>query len=442
MSTTETMAEPWAPSGGVPTQYSRGDLPPVDEREMTNWPLEPVTLDVPFDDSYLVAGTLYPPRPASARARRLDIMERLSRGDFRDFVRNPYSVRVQSNYFAVVANTMARLVLTGLDPAERELHRELFNAVVDMVRYGLAYVTAVNGELNVIDTRHCWNDADGESLWTVEPFASLDSRSGTLDAATVTLIEPDGSGQQFVQGLERGRWTGDRSGITEVEAAWAPAFMHPTEDNWGSIGYLQLIPLVVNLALLYSQSAGTVIRHEAPIKILPWSESQAAEAFGLDGDPATLDEYGRRRIQAAAQAALQDRSAIFTGSGRQRPEVIGGDLRTEASQAMWNALKAELRVHTAIPAALEQEGGDVPSGAAFRQSHAFLFMLGDDIATEVRTAAEQVLGRDVALDSPLTDTPTPDSMTDADRVGEQGSDGGSNGGGNEVMVFDEEGNRI
>ena len=412
-----------------PHLWTGGEGLAPDDRQMRNWPLPEVDLAVEVTDADFVKGRPYPPQRAQRRAERLDAFHALYRGDFSYFAAERAAITVATNYFRLVCRETSRIVVHGLDESEMDASDAVTAAAIDFIRYGQTFPTLIDGDPRTFDARHCWYDADGESLWVVDPYTSLDSPNGDNDRATVYRIYDDGSAVVFDQGLRYGRWTGDRSQVEELAAGWDSASASPEQNGWGTDSFTDLIPLVMETAFLDTQSGENIRFFSSPLRVVPLANKQLGEI--LTGHAASQNELGHDHAQALVSSSFVRHKNLLVPSGTHAPTQIGGNLDLTSSIEQASNIRDRLRLMTAIPTVVASQGTGAPSGAAFRQEYLLLFVQVDEIVTRLRRAFSALYGRDFIIETPFEDAPTPDAgVTEGDRTGQLGSDGGSEGGGN------------
>lgn len=408
-----------------------GDRPQPAARVVGGWPPEPAWLDVPVTAADFAPGAHWPPNRTRSRQRRLDAHERLERGDMSDWIEDEASRRLVPNFFATVMRTVANLVISELGESEAHLSSALHAAVVGAMRDGRCWVLgdSASDELAPGRASWTWRDADDdEMIWSVEPWVSAMSEDGRPDVATVTMMTIDGGLRWVQESPQRtGRW-GDMGAEETVEGSWSMVQRPPVgPDGWGQSVLLDLVPLVGELATQLANASHVILANAAPTVVLPFGRGQIAEIVGGVGQPTTLDAMGHREAQRAA-AALRRNDVVTVPSGTFSPTTIEWSGNLEAAWRLIDAITAQMRMLTAIPAAIEQEAGDVPSGASIRQMFIALFWAVRPIWLGVRTAAAQALGREVDLADPFgapAGAAPASGVTPEQAVGETGSDGGS-----------------
>ena len=408
------------------TIWEPGERKPASQRRLRNWPLEAVNMDVPLEAAELASGAHWPPPRARKRSLRLDTYERLYRGDLSDFVGDPDSARVTINYFARGPAVLSALMVSAgmeadlLDPAQ--------TAIVDCFRYGRTYVTAEDDAVTVVDPRLAWRGVDGESLYVVAPYVSAESTDQQPDMAMVKLFTPPVV-TSYVVRLESQLINGQSTGVfgeevtdrTAATGNWSLADNPPTVGGWGTSAYDVLIPPVVGVALRYSGIEYVLANHEAPVLLLPVPKADTPNLLPeMPGvPPGSTRSFD---AQKAVQGAI-DSPVIWTPDGvGLNAEYLEYDGSLQASFTMIQELRRELRGLTGIAAALEQEGGDVPSGAALRQMFAVLGWTSSQLHLRVRAALSAVLGREVDWPNPFDETPV-----EAVPVAPEGDDGEDDG---------------
>ena len=104
-----------------------------------------------------------------------------------------------------------------------------------------------------------------------------------------------------------------------------------------------------------------------------------------------LDVFGRKTA-AEVVKRLRDNNVAWTPDGVKSPSYLTWDGNLVDGWMMIEMLKNDIRSITGIPASLEQEGGDVPSGTALSQMMIFLWAGTKQLHRQVRSAYQAVAG--------------------------------------------------
>ena len=132
----------------------------------------------------------------------------------------------------------------------------------------------------------------------------------------------------------------------------------------------------------------------------------AAEAdvrnLALDGGATDLSGLGKPYVVETVNRIV-DNPVLWIPDSTAQPEYLQWTGSMEPSFRMLEALQRQLRMMTGVPAALEMESGDVPSGAALRQMAAVLSWTAGALHPRVLQALQTVLGRTVDWPNPFED---------------------------------------
>ncbi|MCY3568321.1 MAG: hypothetical protein OXH38_06805 [Chloroflexi bacterium] len=410
---TNTVLETWddgMSTGREQSVWSVGARRPTEARQVHNWPMADVALDIPLYASDFEEGAQYPPDRAQARQLQLNTLRRLGRGDFTDFVDE--QPRVTVNYFARLVEVLSALMVSTEPPAD--LSDQIQQMIAAELKYGRAYVLRLDDALFVPEPQNVWAAAEDPSVrYVVSQYVSVDSRDGEADRAIVYTVSEAGVVATDI-GLEHGIVGGNAvrfgqvAGETSFTGGWAMADRPPVDGDWGTSAFTQLVPLVVPLCMRLHGIQHVLDYHESPTLIMPGKLADVVQNLRPEGAPVTDDAIGAGFMQRQSRLVLQNDS-IWNPNENVRPEYLTWDGGLEASFAAVEVLKAELRMMTGVPAALEQEGGDVPSGAALREMFMVLYWTAGQLHSRTRAALEAVLGRSVDWESPFAEEAAPEA---------------------------------
>lgn len=377
--------------------WEPGTRTPPEQRKIINWPLLPVSLNVPVSPEDFERDKTYPPMRMRQRQNRLKIYTDLYRGEFGHFIEDTGALGVNVNYFGRICEILSSLLVSSDPPGH--LVDPLMVAIVDLLRFGRTYMFRVEDEFHAADPTHAFQTADGETLYIVTPYTSLNSDIGAFDRGIVYALQRQGEGEVWDAELKDGRW--GALGLQEtVDGAWGFADRPPVMDGWGKSAFDHLIPIVVQLAIRLTGIERVLAAHEAPTLVLPMSNADAANIVGITGDPTSLDQVNKTNINRAVRS-FRDNDIVWAPDGVGDPAYLTWDGQLAPSFAMIDTLKSELRMLTGVPAALEQEGGDIPSGSALREMFIILYWTATQLHSRVKEVAEEVLGESIEWPNPF-----------------------------------------
>ena len=414
------------------TIYTPGRWSDPMDRQLIGWPLPEVELDVPATADDFLPGGRWPGDNARDAIQRLNLYWRLYRGDITPFVKDGTIVRLLPNYFARVADGQAAMMVSNSPPPL--IQQTAANAVVDMVRYGRAYIVNNDGELHTFDPRFCATDEAGQTLWVISPFVSADSQDGLYDRATVYVIDngrgDDAEGGLVSYDIELG--SAQRKGDTfqftirsmgdetePVPGGWAYADQHPSIDGWGKSSFDDMIPFCFEIAKRLTTNSRIMDEHLDLTLLLAGNQDDIQRAIINDS---AIDSEGwtKRDTQYAMQRAVLTTPVLSAGDGVNVRDTgyLTWDGQLTSSFSQLELLKGELRLLPGVATVLEMEAGDAPSGRAMREMTASDREHGNLIHNELVMALSEALGFDVDWASPFT---RPD--TDADLPADDDGDG-------------------
>lgn len=379
--------------------WAVGARPPTTARTVSGYPLPDIPLDLPLYATDFEMGAAYPPVRARSRQQVLGTLRRLWLGDFSDFVDDPPTVVV--NYFARTVEILSSLMVsTGPPP---DVADQIQQMVSSLLIYGRGYFLYVDDTLSVPEPQNVWRSADDTgTVFMLSQYVSADSPDGDWDRALVYTASDGGVVVEDVA-LVDDRF-GESAGQMTYAGGWSSADRPPIDRDWGESAFKHLIPLVVPMCMRLSGIQHVLDYHEAPTLLMPGDQADMSKILTLGGDPTTQAGIGKPFIQEQTKLILENDS-LWIPDGTIDPKYLTWDGQLDSSFMQIETLKAELRMMTGVPAALEQEGGDVPSGAALREMFAVLYWTAGQLHSRVLAALEQVLGRPVDWRSPFDDDP-------------------------------------
>lgn len=406
----------------VPGRWSEPE-----DRQIINWPLPEVELDVPALDSDFLPGGQWPADRARERMERLNLLYDLYRGDLSHFVKDRGIVALTPNYFARIADGLAALIASP--QADDELQQAAYDLIVNMVRYGRGFVVSIDGDLSVFDSRYCQVDADETTLWAVVPFVSPGADDGDYDRAEVHMVtanEFDDDGN-LIEAGEAVTWevafaSSHRKGrvqqftISEADDPSDPvpggfgiADHRATMGGHGKNSYENIVPICFEIAKRITTNSRIMDGHLKPLLMLTGNENDLKRMSlnDFEHDKATFDS---RDIYGAVRKSALTQDVLVSGQGfdvRNSGYLEWGGALTPAFSQL-DALKAELRLEPGVTVSLDREAGDAPSGRAVVEMNSKDEREGQMLTGSARRAIADARGEPVTLAAPRRAMPTPD----------------------------------
>ena len=400
---------------GVESLWTPGNHSAPSQRRMTNWPLEPIAMDIPVQEADLAPGSEWPPTRGKRLYDRYNVQNRVARGDLRDFVADVSAVRILPNYFARSSEVLSRLMVST-DPPE-DIAEAVGQSTLHVFQHGRSYYANLGGDLTAWDPIYCWRHADAETLYIVYPFVSVNSDDGNPDRVMVHTIPRQGTAV-----TETAEWSGthigDYSDIQEADegSGWSYADNFPRIDGHGKSSMDDLIPLVFALAARFTGVDHVTSAHQAPTLLLPIPFANVKKVVIPDATPHfDPDTLTFRQAQQLLQDGFAQNDVLWTPDGvnAEGAKYLTWDGALSASFSQIDRLKAEVRAMNGIAAALEQEGGDVPSGAALAMMNMTLYWMAQMFYVEENRAIGEALGRETGWDNWFNiEDPTPSEPPD------------------------------
>ena len=374
--------------------WSVGARNPSESRTVQNWPLPDIPLDIPLYPSDFADQSPYPPDRARARQSLLNSLRNVYRGNYSDFVEEQPPVNV--NHFARVGEIVSAVMVS--EGAPRDLVDQIQQMIVSLLVYGRGFFVRLGDALFVPLPLNCWKSSESdEVLHVVSQYVSPNSPDGLYDRALVYTIAPDGAVVANAE-LKDGKF-GAFSSTDVLDGAWGYVDRPPVEEDWGSSAFTNLIPVVIEMANRLSGISYVLGKHEAPILAVPAAEADVRN-LALDGGATDLSGLGKPYVVETVNRIV-DNPVLWIPDSTAQPEYLQWTGSMEPSFRMLEALQRQLRMLTGVPAALEMESGDVPSGAALRQMAAVLSWTAGALHPRVLEVLETVLGRTVDWPNPF-----------------------------------------
>ena len=399
------------------------DRLPAKWREFRGWPPVDVPMQMPVAADEVSPGRTWPPSRLWVRNERLAMWRRVWRGDLTDFIgvlaprarltgygdnwHVTEDLGAQSgapmviNYARRYVELVSSLMLTVTPPDH--LADPIQSTILHTMRDGKGYVIRRGPDVEAVEAMWCFETSpmwtpeanEGQStLYVVRPYISPAATWAQPDRVEIIAI-----GRGFAITWHAAWSTAwEFGGIGAMigqpvvtEGVWASAIMPPSDFGWGQPAIQDLVPPMAGIALRYTSADHVLAAHEAPTLMVPIPNADVGNLLSIDMTT-DLDVFGRRTA-AEIVKRLRDNNVAWAPDGLNSPEYLTWDGQLSSSWMMIEMLKNDIRSLTGIPASLEQEGGDVPSGSALSQMMIFLWAGTKQLHRQVLGAYRAVAGQ-------------------------------------------------
>ena len=387
--------------------YVPGNRSTPDQRRLVGWPLEPVELDLPVTEEDFAPGMQWPPARMNYRTERLNQYERIYRGDLRDFVYDTSAVSVAINYPGLICDETSSMLSATMP--EDAVSDYVSDGGVEIMRFGRTYIIVLDGYAKAYDPRLCFRDMDGERLWVFTPYVTEASRDGSYNAVMIYEVAQGEAiayeaplQQQLRKGAVESLRFGERVETGRTTGGWSYADRPPTMGGWGASALDAIIPVTFEIAKRYTSNAWVLDAHQFPTRIMAGSVADMARQILRD-----FEHDGPGWDNADTQRAVEDSmgslDTFWTGDGvdAASSKYMEWSGQLAASFAQIDSLRGELRFLVSMSAALEQEGGDTPSGTALAQMDSRSLRRGTQLWVTMYEAATTALGYAPQWDNPF-----------------------------------------
>ena len=398
------------------------DRLPAKWREFRGWPPVDVPMQMPVGPNEVAPGMTWPPQRLWIRNERLAMWRRVWRGDLTDFIgvlapkarvsgyddhwHMTEDIGQQSgapmviNYARRYIELVSSLMMTVTPPDH--LADPIQATIMHTMRDGKGYVIRRGTSIEAVEAMWCYETSpmwtpeaqEGQStLYVVRPYISPYATWAQPDRVEIIAI---GRGMavtwhaQWSTVWEFGGIGAMVSPPVVTEGVWGSAINPPADFGWGQPAIQDLVPPMAGIALRYTSTDRVLAAHEAPTLMVPIPSQDVGNLLSVDLST-DMDVFGRKTA-AEIVKRLRDNNVAWAPDGINSPEYLTWDGQLADSWMMIEHLKADVRSITGIPAAQEQEGGDVPSGTALAQILLFLWASTKQLHRQVNMAYQSVAG--------------------------------------------------
>ena len=273
----------------------------------------PITFDIYLAEEEIAEKTAFPPRRFWARDRRLHVLEMLWHGDFSEFDigwrdHADVTVNIFQNYATRVAN-----MLTAVNPSVDGLTDGLYQAIIDLSRYGGAILCLEDGELSCMDPL-TWYPLDGDAGHVfVTPYISIYADQPIPDRAEVLIVDADGAAELRVYGWEEtgidsaggysfggttlgnGQFSNLIESDTDVMKQVSVVRRAPNIGHaWGTAKFLEVASPTIEIARRLSRNSRVLDLNGRPVPV--FREADVDTVPEWDYDPDSTTERERRDL--------------------------------------------------------------------------------------------------------------------------------------------------
>ena len=278
---------------------------PARERVVSGLPLPEVDMLVPTSIEDYAPEKAFPPERTQERDHRLEIYERVYRGDITDFVVDNTASNLVMNFFERIPTVIVALMLSA-DPAVPDEDLLTMQALLGAggmngFRSGRGYLVRAGEDLWSPETS-CVHDGINDDIFTTCLGTSVESSDYNPDYVDVYNVGPDYA-IYWRQSYDHGTLGQVIIPPTSMPGTFAVVDRPPSYRGWGKSIYDSLLAPVVGMALRLSGVEWTTEKNLHPVTLIPLAVANMT-AFGNQGDP--LNRQGDTPNLAAFQRELND----------------------------------------------------------------------------------------------------------------------------------------
>ena len=401
--------------------WSDADRLPAKWREFRGWPPADVPMQIPIAPWEVMSGRTWPPPRLWTRQERLAMWRRVWRGDYTDFIGvlapkarvshhsdnwhltedvgavtySPVVINYPRRYIDIVSS----LMMTVAPPDD--IADPIQMSVMHAMRDGKAYIIRRGDKIEAVEAMWCYETSNmwvpeaqetNSTLYVVRPFISPMAQWDLPDMVEIIAI---GGGMAVTwtaawsQVWEYGAIGAQLTAPVATPGSWAAAHNPPDDYGWGQPAIQDLVPPSAEIALRYSGADRVLAAHEAPTLLVPIPNADIGSILAVD---TSIDNWYEKRVANEIVKRLRDNNVAWRPDGMSSPEYLTWDGNLQATFFLIDMLKSDVRMLTGIPEALEQSGGDVPSGTALNQMLLLVWAGTKQLHRQVRGAYRQVYG--------------------------------------------------
>ena len=276
----------------------------------------PVDFDIYITDQDFESGRPWPPDRYATRNQRLDILDRLGRGDLTCLEGYKRSdTPVEPNLFAYYSDRLCDLLLmnppvaAGFDDAFQEtLVKVAYDGLRDMGQYGGTILAVVGDGLAAYHPSRWYPARDGDYIiQVIQPDGPDEGSDEGSDKRTlrVWFFSDEDTVTETVYAVDGNAVGAQRSSSSLGAGALTVVPKRPCVGIWGTSKYLGMATLVREIARQESSSARTLALSGRPIPVIEESDMDARDRF----DVPTTDTDARAEakiIEGYTDMLLQD----------------------------------------------------------------------------------------------------------------------------------------
>ena len=252
--------------------------------------IDKVDFNVYCTDADIGENRPFPPARFRDRDSRLSSLFRLWQGDLSEYsIKSASSVSV--NYFHQYSTKLANLLLMSpIEAGDVNLRDAVYDAIVDMTRYGGAILSWDSDRLQALEPTTWYPMPDGDVF--IRPYVTVDAIDSRANAVALTIIGDTGSAEERVytySGGQLGKQTGSRK-LPDTLLRVVPRL--PTIGIWGTAKYVELCGPAVEIARRLSKNSRLLDLYTGPVPVFKSAELDINARFGVT---ATDDDAEARR---------------------------------------------------------------------------------------------------------------------------------------------------
>ena len=264
-----------------------------------------VTFDIFLGDGEVATGRQFPPHRFYTRDQRLQDLENLWLGKFDNFLdtTNDGVQVINVNYFHSYSTKLANLLL--MSEPEGIGADVLYDALIDMSRFGGCIIRDMDGEYDVGDPL-TWYPASDGSHYFVVPVISDKAETPMPDQVEVWHFV-DQRYEMNLYSYQHNRIGGD---LGVKESGTGDMIVVPRKptigDMWGNAKYLEIFGPCLEISNRANRNSRVLDLNGRPIPVMTISDADAEERFNIDVDNDSNEEVMRKIEQGGLDINKQE----------------------------------------------------------------------------------------------------------------------------------------
>ena len=354
--------------------------------------IDDVTFDINLKPEEIGADTLFPPRRFDVRDERFTALHNLWRGDFSDY---EIKYQVAINYFHSYSTKLANLLLM-VKPllGEAPLTEPMYDAVIDMTRYGGAILAWDGANLSTYDPMTWYplsSDGSVEGHAFVRRYISIEADSAAYDRVNViTIIGNEKISYDY-------EWSNGRIGnlldeetLEDTEVAIVPRL--PSNGIWGTAKYIELCDPIVEIVRRTSSNRRLLDLYTGPMPVYKQSTLDAETRFGVtvDDTPGEAHDKITKGLFNLLEAGVLSVEDIVADVSFLQPSVAGINQALAHVQEMKEALSSL----TGMPS-LSGPHQPPPSGEALKRVLLHFYAESSALQESLVEKASELVGNEI-----------------------------------------------